>query len=260
MCSITRRSVVPTLALMMAALCAQSLAQEYLSYPEFRYTGGLPGNGFAVDGKGNAGFHGAMSQCIPLGYTPGHGSYALALNMGTVKGAGGLALGLGPSSNYNVFVGYGFTVAKHAVCFSLDGVDRHFDPAYNLQVQVVNETEKMPAIAVGGQDHELLRRHPGTTAWGRRCASFYVAATKQVGSKRHPVDMTAGLGTDRFRGAFAGASYDVTKRVKMLAEYDAFAWNAGVAADLLGGKHNALVLYAGLASLNRPVLGLSYAH
>jgi len=245
----------------LAALPGLALGQEFLSYPQFRYTGGLPGNGFGVTADGTAGFKGAMSQCIPLGYTPGHGSYAFALNDGTIKGHDGICIGTGEGANGNFFAAYGFNIGKHAICPSYDAVDGDLNPAYNLQVQVANETKTRPGISVGVLDimnwRESTRGVPPGDAGAR---SFYAAATKRFGADKHPVYATVGVGSNRFRGGFGGLSYDVTRRVKVLAEYDAFAFNAGVAADLTGGKRNSVVLFMGAASLNRPVVGLSVAH
>ena len=89
--------VVSCMALLVSQTCMAG-SSEFRFYPQFRYMGGLPGNGWAVNGQGEAGFDGAMSQTIPIGYTPSRGSYALGYHVGSTNGGITTSFG-GPGAN-----------------------------------------------------------------------------------------------------------------------------------------------------------------
>jgi hypothetical protein len=251
-----------TLALLASFLpnAIPAVGDEFLSYPQFRYMGGLPGNGWAVNSEGDAGFDGAMSQTIPIGYTPSWKSGAVGYHVGQIDG--GLSL-TGDGANGTGVLSVGFLPPENAVCFTVAWVDDNFDAAYNLQVQVLKEGDQRPAVSVGvldmlNQREETLGTPPGDS--GSR--SFYVAATKRMGADENPLHVTVGWGSDRYNdGPFFGVCYDAHDRVKVLGEYDGFSFNAGVGAELLGGKdrEDALTLYVGAAALDKLVLGISYA-
>ncbi len=255
--------VCVTLVLLASAVLstAHVSGDEFRSYPQFRYVGGLPGNGWAVNSEGDAGFDGAMSQTIPIGYTPSWGSGAVGYHAGQIDG-GGLNL-TGDDANGTGVLSVGFLPPENAVCFTVAWVDDNFDAAYNLQVQVLKEREERPAVSVGvldmlNQREEFFGTPPGDS--GAR--SFYVAATKRLGAEENPLHVTVGWGSGRYNNSpFFGACYDAHDRVKVLGEYDGFSFNAGVGAELLGGREreDALTVYVGAAALNRLVMGISYA-
>jgi hypothetical protein len=269
-----RPAVLPgTIAVVLAGLAGPLTAGEYVSYPQFRYTGGLPGNGWAVDAEGHAGFEGAMSQCIPLGYTPARQSFAVGYHVGSVNG--GISLNLGGRDSNGMLEGsVGFGSAGHGMCLTVDAVDNEFDAVINLQGQVLAETDRRPAVSVGVLD--LLNEREaiaGAPPGDNGARSFYVAATKRLEAADRPLHVTVGWGSDRFRDRpFAGVSYDVHRRVKVLAEYDGFGVNAAVAAQVLPtkrhaegiydeptGREDALILFLGAADLEKPVVGIAYA-
>jgi len=272
-----RRNVaswVPVTVLAAAVLLVVgSVAHADLrDYPQFRHTCGLPGNGYAVNADGEVGWDGAMSQCIPLGYTPSQGSVAGSYSSGSTHG--GIELGFGGTYvNGNLALTAGFGPKGHGIAITSDIVDEDFDIAMHAQAQVLRETDSRPAVSLGVLDW-ANRREAVSGDWeGRGARSFYLAATKQFDAGGRPLHVTVGLGTHRFGdGPFAGASYDVHDRVKVLAEYDGLGFNAAAAAQLLPdrkspgldadegtGRTDALSLVFGVADMQYPVVGLTYA-
>lgn len=260
----TRALACVTLALVASALLSAIpvLGDEFRSYPQFRYIGGLPGNGWAVNSEGDAGFDGAMSQTIPIGYTPSWRSGAVGYHVGQTKSTGDFSL-TGKNANGTGVLSVGFLPPENAVCFTVAWVDDSFDAAYNLQVQVLKENEEWPGVSIGVLDMLNQREETlGTPPDDPGARSFYVAATKRIGAEENPLHVTVGWGSDRYSDSpFFGVCYDAHDRVKVLGEYDGFSFNAGVGAELLGGRdrEDALTVYVGAAALNRMVLGISYA-
>jgi hypothetical protein len=244
---------------------------EFTAYPQFRYVSGLPGNGYAVDADGLVGWDGAMSQCIPLGYTPSHGSAALPYSSGGRDG--GLQLGFGGNDvNGTLAPMVGFGPRGHGVAVVADFVDNHFNVAMHLQGQVLKETKSQPAVSVGVLDWANRREATFTEYAERGARSLYVAATKRFEAGGRPLHVTVGFGTHRFNERpLVGACYDVHDRVKVLAEYDGLSLNAAAAAQLLPGEKgggvyaedrpgrpDALILFLGVADMEKPVVGLTY--
>jgi hypothetical protein len=201
-----------------------------------------------------------MSQAIPIGYTPAWKSGAVGYHAGQIDDGFSLT---GGGANGMGFLSVGFLPPENSVCFTVDWVDDNFDAAYNLQVQVLKESEQRPGVSVGvldmlNQREEFLGTPPGDS--GAR--TFYVAATKRVGAEENPLHVTVGWGSDRYNNRpFFGVCYDAHDRVKVLGEYDGYSFNAGVGAEVLGGRdrEDALTVYVGATALNRLVLGVSYA-
>ncbi|MBM3499470.1 MAG: YjbH domain-containing protein [Armatimonadetes bacterium] len=245
---------------------------EFVDYPQFRHTSGLPGNGYAVNADGEVGWEGAVSQCIPLGYTPSRGSMAGSYFSGSRFG--GLEVGFsGFDVNGSLTLMSGFGPKGHGVAVTADWVDDDFDLAMHAQGQVLRETDSRPAVSIGVLDW-ANRREALLGAHAQQGArSVFVAATKQFDAGGRPLHVTLGFGTNRFGdGPFVGACYDAHRRVKVLAEYDGLGVNAAAAAQLLPDKRrpgihdepapvrdDALSLFLGIADLQYPVVGLTYA-
>ena len=250
-------------------------AEEFIEYPQFRHVSGLPGNGYGVTPEGDVGWEGAMSQCIPLGYTPSGGAVAFSYFSGSRLG--GITFGTqGPEVNGTMAITAGFGPEGHGISVTADWVDFDFDVAMHVQGQVLEETDSRPAVSVGILDwanrrEALLKDYDGDGA-----RSFYAAATKRFGSTDRPLHVTLGIGTGRFRERpFAGVCYDVNRRLKILAEYDGWGLNAAAAAQVLpfnGGawaplaegesappENDALNVFLGVADMRYPVVGLTYA-
>jgi hypothetical protein len=254
-------------ALLTAAvlLVGVAWAAEFEDYPQFRYFGGLPGNGFAVNADGEVGWDGAMSQCIPLGYTPSHGSCAVSYASGSINGGFALAFE-GSDVNGTLATTVGVGPRGHGVSATAMFVEEAFSVvALNLQAQVLKETSSQPAVSIGMLDvfnRREARLHAIADRGGR---SAFIAATKRFEVDERPLHVTVGFGNHRFNERpFVGASYDACRRVKVLAEYDGFGVNAAAAAQVLpqrkgSDQPDALTVFVGVADLERPVLGVSYS-
>jgi len=252
--------VVAVAAVVAAAASLGCLAQEFQSYPQFRYMGGLPGNGWGVDSRGDVGFRGAMSECIPIGYTPANGAWAVGINSGLIKGKHNWWF-TGQETNGMTVSAIGLGARGHGICISYPAVDQWPGRVINLQAQVLPESRTRPAISVGGLDLGGDDEAHVNERYMASARSFYVAATKRLGAEKHPVHVTLGWGSGRFHDApFVGASYDVIRRVKLMGEYDGYQFNAAVAWDALGWRQHTLIVFVGAPSLDRPVIGFTYAH
>jgi len=263
--------------LCLAVLAVWSAAGTYAraeltDYPQFRPVSGLPGNGYGVTADGQVGWDGAMSQCIPLGYTPSNGSAAVSYFSGSRSG--GLELGFsGKDVDGTLALTVGFGPKGHGVAITADFVDNEFDIAMHAQGQLLKETKSRPAVSIGVLDWANRREAELGHHAARGARSVFVAATKQFDAGGRPLHVTLGVGTNRFGdGPFVGACYDVRDRVKVLAEYDGLGFNAAAAAQLLPQKRSpgidkqdrparadALNLFLGVADLEYPVVGLTYA-
>jgi hypothetical protein len=258
----SRMTVRFSLVIAAAAAAGPGLCrgEEFHSYPQFRYLGGLPGNGYAVDRRGDIGFQGAMSQCIPVGYTPSAGAWAIGMSSGLIRGKNEFWF-TGRDVNGMTVSAMGFGARRHGICLSYPAVDQWPGRMVSVQAQVLGESRARPAVSVGVLD--LLNEDEAVVnlRYGPGARSYYVAATKRLGEKKRPVHATLGWGSGRFHDApFVGASYDVARRVKVLAEYDGYQFNAGGAWDVVGWREHTLILSVGAASLNRPVVTVTYAH
>jgi hypothetical protein len=152
-------------------------------------------------------------------------------------------------------------------------VDNQFDIAMHLQGQVLKETRSQPAVSVGVLDWANRREAKFGEHAERGARSIYIAATKRFEAGGRPLHVTLGFGTHRFNERpLVGACYDVHDRVKVLAEYDGLGFNAAAAAQLLPGEKggsvyaedrparpDALILFLGVANMEQPVVGLTYA-
>jgi len=269
------RMRIVSLCLGALALCsvAGSWARaEFVEYPQYRYISGLPGNGYGVTADGQVGWDGAMSQCIPLGYTPSNGSVAVSYVSGSRTG--GFKVGFsGKDTDGTLPITVGFGPKGHGVALTADFVDNEWDIAMHAQGQLLKETKSRPAVSVGVLDW-ANRREAVLRQYAQRGArSVFIAATKEFDAGGRPLHVTLGVGTNRFGdGPFVGACYDAHDRVKVMAEYDGLGFNAGAAAQLLPqkrsagldkqegpGRADALNLVVGVADMAYPMVGLTYA-
>ena len=127
-----------------------SAQSEFVDYPEFRYTSALPGGGWGVTPDGLPGFDGAIQTNIPVAYTPytgiilgyASGSYdstpQFGLSGGDVNGTATIAMGFGSSG--------------HGIYACEMGTSNEWEPAENLQYQVLAASESRPAVAIGVVD------------------------------------------------------------------------------------------------------------
>ncbi len=250
-----------TLLTVVGVLHAQ---QEFREFPEFRYTSGLPGGGWGVTPDGVPGFDGALQINVPVAYTP-HRGIIVGFSSGSYdetprieaggsksNGTGWLALGAGRSGR-----GFYWCEMPTARNFS----ESFGEPVQNFQHQLLPETDRQPAVAFGIQDiFQNRSRYIGAPQDLHNTDSPYIVLTRHFGDER-PVYVTFGWGWGRFNStAIGGVSWRAGERVTVLAEYDGFNPNAGVAFNLSPWLAEDTILFAGMIDLERTVIGISYVY
>jgi hypothetical protein len=119
-----------------------------------------------------------------------------------------------------------------------------WDQAYNIQLGWAPKEQDKWALSVGVQD---ITGTGGSAGEGfplddaKSSRSFFGAATFQANAGRHPVFITAGAGTRRFKNAFASVSSPIARYARLWAEYDGFGFNEGIllASKVGAGKRSA---------------------
>ena len=246
--------------ILILASSATATCQHYHAWPVYRYSSGLPGGGWGVTPDGIPGFDGAIQINVPVAYTPHRGAIigyswaSLDSNIrfkthgDMVTGQGWIALGLGSS-------GRGLFVCEMPTAYA-------YEPMQNVQQQFLAEGDRQPAVAFGIQDiFENRDRYLGAPDHLHDTRSPYVVATKQFGEGPNPLHLTLGWGSGRFNDSlFAGASWRVKEDFTLMAEYDGFNPNVGIAFDLSQAIADDTVGFAGLVDLERPIFGITYIH
>jgi hypothetical protein len=227
----TRNALAATLALVtMGALArAQDDLAGYHQYPQFRVLSGLPGGGFGVLPNGQPGIRGAAALATPIGYTMGraHGalgvfntgsdlnpfSFDFASNETRAQTNGTLQAMI--AGSYQGFRG----TASYMVLSSVG------DSVFNLQVSPT--IKGRVGVAVGVQDLVGGGGASGTNfaGDGDSSSSLFAVGTYDLGRDAY---VSLGTGTRRYEGIFGNASALVAPRLRAVAEYDTFNWNAGL--------------------------------
>ncbi len=246
--------------LVVAGVASLGMADSQSEYMEFRYHSGLPGNNSGVTADGKVGAAGAVQMCVPVAYTPSKNTYVIDANVGMQSS--GLTLAYHDrEANGTLNFGLGFGRPGHGFCFSYMVTSDQWEPVYNAQWQVRPKDEAGPAIAIGGIDLTNQRAASITRPFAGDARSFYVVATDQFGTEEHPLHATLGVGTDRFKGPFAGLCYRLNQRTALSAEYDSLGINSCVTHGLKSPTSNSnLVLFFGIADLHRLSYGLTYTN
>jgi len=246
--------VLVTLA--VTVTCAQA-ATDWDLYYQFRHVSTLPGNAFGVTPEGAIGFDGALQQNIPVAYTPCADNYIVGFWSGSTSSS--LEFGFsGADVNGTATIGLGFGRPGHGIYFSDMFTGSDWCAAYNFQFQIMPETAKRPAVAIGVNDILNQRQKVLGIPYGAR--SIYVTSTWKAGSPDQPYYVTAGWGGGRFdSGPFGGMSYGLSDHITALIEYDGLNTNAGLAYGLAGrsasdSRWNGIG-YIGYSDLDRPVIG-----
>lgn len=257
-----------TVALLCAAAAAwaqSTLHGEFREFPEFRYSSGLPGGGWGVTSDGVPGFDGAVQLNVPVAYTP-HRGLMVGFSSGSYDSSPKLEFG-GPGSNGTAWLALGLGRPGRGVYLCEMPTANNFDnsfgePVQNVQHQLLAETDRQPAVAIGLQDIFGNRsRYIGAPTGLHDTESPYLVATKRFGDAEHPVYVTLGWGWGRFNStAIGGVSWRVARRLTAMAEYDGFNPNAGVAVDLSPYLPEHTTLFAGMIDLDRALVGISYVY
>jgi len=255
-------AITAVLLLSAGAAWAQG---EFREFPEFRYSSGLPGGGWGVTPDGVPGFEGAMLLNVPVAYTP-HRGVMVGFSSGSYDSSPELEFG-GSGSNGTAWIALGLGRPGHGLYLCEMPTANNFDdsfgePVQNAQQQLLPETRRQPAVAVGMQDiFENRSRYIGAPQDLHNTDSAYVVATRQFGDDERPVYVTLGWGWGRFNStAIGGVSWRAAKQLTVMAEYDGFNPNAGVAFDLSPYLVDNTILFAGMIDLERALIGVSYVY
>ncbi len=253
------------LALIVLAATAACAQTEFREFPEFRYTSALPGGGWGVTPDGVPGFDGAMQINVPVAYTP-HRGVILGYSSGSFDSTPRLEAG-GAKSNGTGTIGIGVGSSGHGFYFSEMPTGRNFresfgEPAQNAQQQLLPESDRQPALAVGMQDiFENRSRYIGAPDSLHDTDSPYIVLTREFSAGDRPLYLTLGWGWGRFNStAIGGVSWRAAEQVTVMAEYDGFNPNVGAALDLSPWVAEDTILFAGLIDLERTVIGLTYVY
>ncbi|HUS80658.1 MAG TPA: hypothetical protein VM283_05270 [Armatimonadota bacterium] len=248
------------------AVCAVALGslvsaaadgREFVDYPEFRYVSALPGGGWGVTPDGRPGFEGAIQTNIPVAYTPCTG-VILGYASGSFDSTPRIEFS-GNNVNGTATVAFGLGSPGHGIYFCEMGTSNHWEPAQNLQVQLVPASEDRPALAIGVQDM-FRNRDERVGDRGNGADSYYAVVTQQFGPPEHPFFASAGVGSKRFNGIFGGVSWRAADQVTLMAEYDGWNINAGAAFDLSEWLTDDIILFASMVDLDRTVIGLTWVY
>ena len=245
---------------LILATSVTAICQHYQEWPVYRYTSGLPGGGWGVTPEGVPGFEGAIQMNVPVAYTPytgaiiGYSWASLDSNIRfkthghMVTGQAWIALGLGAP-------GRGLFICEMPTAIK-------WEPMQNIQQQFMAEGPRQPAIAFGIQDiFENRDRYLNAPDHVHDTRSPYVVATKRFGQEANPFHVTLGWGSGRFNNSFfGGVSWRMHEHFTLMAEYDGFNPNAGVAFDLSGPLWKDTVGFVGLVDMERPTVGITYIH
>lgn len=213
----------------------------------------LPGSGLALDSEGKADGQGAMQINIPVAYTPGKDFISISAYAGQFvgqsksrpewnNGTGTLAFGFGNWPRV-----YGSAMAVSSLIWNDSKV-------LSGQMQVVKETERIPAIAIGAQDM-LNKEQNDFGATNNTGVSYYAVATKsfQIGDRK--VYGTLGYGAARFLDRpFAGLSAPISNLVSFATEYDGYQVNAAIGWRPWG-RYSPATLLAGWNSQSGALAG-----
>lgn len=249
----------------MQALCIMLLtmvgtatccwAANWDDYGDLRYSIGLPGNGFGVTNDGTTGFGGALHLGIPCAYTPAAGNYSGSYSVSSrdhalrfgfrgedINGTGHLGIGIGnPGSG--LYISHTFVEERLSV------------NCWNVQYQVLSENAHCPAVAIGILDVFNERIGRGRAPHGGR--SLYAVASKEIVPGHKPLFGSAGIGTDRFHGGFAGLSWYPWEKLNLGMEYDGFLIQPHLAYEVLATDAWSVIGTCGWSNFEYPLLGLT---
>lgn len=195
-------------------------------YPQYRNLSGLAGGGFGVDAEGYPSLVGPTAYSTPIAYVPGHDQIRI---LGAKMSFTSLPdVRINHSNGSGVFL-YGHTFGRLNVAFSDLIKSSQWDQALNLQIGWIPSSPIAPAFSVGVQD---IFGHGGAAGEGvpgdaASTRSVFAVATWCV-PWRHPLYVSAGIGSCRFRQGFASASMPLSRGLRGWIEYDGFGFNEGL--------------------------------
>ncbi len=197
-------------------------------FPQFRNLSALAGSVFGADARGFSSLSGPTALSTPVAHVLGHNQFRIA--GGAMSFTSSPELGES-KSNGTFYLMYGATLGRFNIAISPMFLSGGLDRAWNLQAQLIPDDKSHVAFSIGVQDIDGTGGSAGEgfpAEDGRSSRSFFGVATYRVDTSKSPVYVSAGVGTRRFRAAFASLSHQIAQPVRIYAEYDGFGINDGV--------------------------------
>ncbi len=218
--------------------------------PDTQYTNvaPLPGDGIALDSNGKPDGKGALQIGIPVAYTPGQDYVQLGAYLGSYIGDFGTKPGNGIGEMGNgtgvVGIGFGSKYRVYASAMAVSAIPFLDSKVISAQAQVLEETEKWPALSIGGHDLNRKERRELLRATSNQKVGWYAVATKKIAMGGNDFYTTLGYGSGKFLDRFfGGVSIPVSDNFSLTGEYDGFQCSTGVAYRP-GGRYDRMTLLA----------------
>lgn len=239
-----------------ALMAVPALATDWLDYPEFRHTSGLPGNGFGVNEEGKVGFGGAFHMNVPCAYTPTLGQVSVGYHSGSLDSRLRFQFG-GDETDSTGYIGIGLGKPGKSIYFADVFVEKDLNVnCQHVQWQVQDETHDLPAIAVGIFDMFDNRERRYREPHGTR--SYYIVATRRSQESERPLYVTVGYGNGRFRNrAFSAVSWYPNDRFNLGFEYDGMVPRPHLAYSVAQQASWDFTAAVAWPNFERPTLGFS---
>jgi hypothetical protein len=200
----------------------------------------LPGAGMALNEDGKVDGLGAMQVNIPIAYTPG----ADFIEVSAYAGEYIQSVSDENWNNGSGFYGMGFfgRPRTYVSAMAVSSVLRNDSKALSGQLQLVEETRRTPALALGVQD--LLDKE--TKEYGDKFATgraWYAVSTKGFTVGVRKVYATLGWGKARYlEHFFFGLSAPINDHFTLAVENDGYQYNAALGWRPAGRDSNVTML------------------
>ena len=225
---LTRAWLVPLSLCLYANAHSQGELTGYRQYPQFRTSSGLPGSALPIDENGVAGRSGALSISIPVAYSLRRNNFLVGLSY-TSESMSLNEFGRGNATDYGNGTLWGMAGfdgswgrASLGIMFLSGTLDNVFNILY--QPRVKGKT----AIAIGIQDLVGDGGASGDVVDDTEhlsSRSIFAVATHPLVKGAY---ISAGIGTNRFRFGFLGASWNATPDFSLSVEHDGYNFNGSV--------------------------------
>src|SRR5437588_9861719 len=205
-------------------------------FPQFRNLSALAGSGFGADSQGYSSLSGPTALSTPVAHVLGHNQFRIAGGKMSFDSSPTLS---SSKSNGTFYLMYGATIGPVNVAISPMFLSDRLDHAFNLQAQLIPKEGSHVVWSLGVQDIDGTGGSAGEgfpVEDGRSSRSIFGVVTYRLDTSRNPVYVTAGIGSRRFRGGIASASYQVVDPLRIYAEYDGFGINDGLLLTWKAGK------------------------
>lgn len=189
----------------------------------------LPGADVALNCDGIPDGQGAMQINIPVAYTPGKDYIDMTVFAGQFQGDA-ISRKRKFWHNGSGVIGMGFGIKPRVYLSAMAASSILFkdSKSINIQVQILDETVKHPALAIGAQD--LAQKEKERASIAAVGVGYYAAMTRSYSWKQRPLYLTAGYGTARFqKSPIGGLSYSINDYYSSALEFDGYQVNGAIA-------------------------------